>query len=149
MSGAKYFSSLDLRSGYWQCKVAEEDVHKTAFLTRYGQFEWVVMPFGLCNAPATFMRTMNNLFSDLLDQGVVVFLDDILIYASSLEEHDRLLREVLSRLESAKFFCKLKKCSFYQPKTTFLRFDITADGVHVNSDKIIAVQKWPVPTTLQ
>ena len=74
-------------------------MQKTAFLTRYGQFEWIVMPFGLCNAPATFMRTMNNLFADLLDKGVIVFLDDILIYSSTLEEHNRLLELVLSRLE--------------------------------------------------
>ena len=97
LGGAKYFSSLDLRSGYWQCRIAEKDVHrhKSAFHTRYGLFEWTVMPFGLTNAPATFMRSMNNLFAKLLDHGVLVFLDNILVYSSTLGEHVRLLREVM------------------------------------------------------
>ena len=81
LGSAKFFTMLDLRSGYWQCRIAEEDVPKTAFLTQYGLYEWVVMPMGLTNTPATFMRTMNNLFKDLLDEGVVVFLDDVLIYS--------------------------------------------------------------------
>ena len=84
MGSAQYFTSIDLRSGYWQCRIADEDIPKTAFLTRYGLYEWVVMPMGLTNAPATFMRTMNNLFSDMLDSGVAVFLDDILVYSSTV-----------------------------------------------------------------
>ena len=149
LGGSRYFSSLDLRSGYWQCKVAEQDIEKTAFLTRYGQFEWIVMPFGLCNAPATFMRTMNNLFVDLLDKGVIVFLDDILIYSSSLEEHNRLLGLVLERLQKHSFFCKLKKCSFYQTSTTFLGFDVTGSGLAINEDKMKSVSSWPVPKDLK
>ena len=108
----KYFSSLDLRSGYWQCRIAEGSIAKSAFLTRYGHFEWKVMPFGLTNAPATFMRAMNNLFADLLDKGVVVFLDDVLIYSNTLEEHFTLLHKVMERLRKYEFYCKLKKCNF-------------------------------------
>ena len=103
LRGAKYFSSLDLRSGYWQCRVAEEDIPKTAFLTRYGQYKWVVIPFGLTNAPATFMRSMNSLFTDLLDRGLVCFLDDILLYSNTLSEHVALLRKVFERLRRYKF----------------------------------------------
>ena len=107
------------------------------------------MPFGLCNAPATFMRAMNNLFHDLLDQGVVVFLDDILIYASTLDEHIRLLEEVFRRLMQYQFFCKLKKCSFFNEQTTFLGFDISNSGISINTSKLKSVTDWPVPTTLQ
>ena len=101
------------------------------------------MPFGLCNAPATFMRAMNNLFHDLLDQGVVVFLDDILIYAASVEEHNRLLEEVFKRLKQFKFFCKLKKCSFFKQKTTFLGFDVNEHGLCINNQKVRSVVDWP------
>ena len=83
LQGAKYFSKLDFTSGYWQIEMAPEDIHKTAFTTRYGLFEWTVMPFGLTSAPSTFQRAMNSLFHDLLDQGVVVYLDDVLIYAKT------------------------------------------------------------------
>ena len=107
------------------------------------------MPFGLCNAPATFMRTMNNLFADLLDKGVIVFLDDILIYSSTLEEHNRLLELVLSRLEQHSFYCKLKKCSFYQTSTTFLGFDVTGSGLAINEDKMKSVSSWPAPKDLK
>lgn len=89
---------MDLRSGYWQIRVAAGDIHKTAFLCRYGQYEWLTMPFGLTNAPSTFMRTMNNCFRDMLDECVVIFLDDILIYSKTLEDHIMHIRKVLDRL---------------------------------------------------
>ena len=91
MRSVKYFTSINLRSGYWQCHIADEDIPKTAFLTRYGLYKWVVMPMGLTNAPTTFMRTMNNLFSDMLDSGVAVFLDDILMYSGTVGKHFTLL----------------------------------------------------------
>ena len=95
MGSAKYFTSIDLCSGYWQCRIADKDIPKTAFLMRYGLYKWVVMPMGLTNAPATFMQTMNNLFSDMLDSGVAVFLDDILVYLCIVDEHFTLLEKVL------------------------------------------------------
>src|SRR3981189_594840 len=96
--GAKYFSKIDLRSGYWQVRIADEDVAKTAFRTRYGHYEFLVLPFGLTNAPATFMHLMHQTFCSCLDRFVLIFLDDILIFSKTLEEHKRHVSEVLEKL---------------------------------------------------
>ena len=149
MGSAQYFTSIDLRSGYWQCHISDEDIPKTAFLMRYGLYEWVVMPMGLTNAPATFMRTMNNLFSDMLDSGVVVFLDDILVYSGTIEEHFTLLERVLVRLRQYMFYCKLKKCSFLRSSTTFLGFDVTPEGMRISDSKVQSLSEWPVPSTVK
>ena len=105
----KYFTSTDLCSGYWQCHIADEDILNTAFLMRYGLYEWVVMPMGLTNAPATFMQTMNNLFLDMLDSGIAVFLDNILMYLGIVDKNFTLLEQVLAHLHQYTFYCKLKK----------------------------------------
>ena len=105
------------------------------------------MPFGLTNAPATFMRAMNNLFVDLLDKGVVVFLDDILIYSDTLQRHLALLRQVFDRLRKHNFFCKLKKCNFLQTSTTFLGFDVSQEGVSISDKKVKSCIDWPTPTS--
>ena len=106
---AKVFSSIDLTSGYWQIPIRAEDQHKTAFRSRYGHYEWKVMPFGLCNAPATFQRFMNDIFRDLLDVCVVVYLDDILVFSRSKEEHQQHLRQVLQRLREHHLVAKPKE----------------------------------------
>ena len=98
---------------------------KTSFHTHYGLYKWTVLPMGLTNAPATFMRVMNNLFTNLLDRGVIVFLDDVLLYSHTREEHVQLLCTVFGKLREHCFYCKLKKCSFFRTSTTFLGFDIT------------------------
>ena len=118
-----------------------------AFATRYGLFKWCVVPFRLTNMPSVFMRVMNQLFADLLNQGIVVFLDNILIYSGDATKHFRLLAMVLAHLRKYKFFCKLKKCSFLKQKTSFLEFDFTSMGVHVQDAKVAAVSSWPTPTT--
>jgi len=105
------------------------------------------MPFGLTNAPATFMRAMNNLFIDLLDKGVVVFLDDILIYSDTLKRHLELLRLVFDRLRRHQFFCKLKKCNFLSTSTTFLGFDVSSDGLSISDKKVKSCKDWPAPKT--
>ena len=106
LHGAQWFSKLDLRSGYHQVRVANQDIQKTAFMTRYGLYEFTVMPFGLTSAPATFMRLMQDIFVDFLDKGVIIYLDDILVYAKTREEHDRLLQQVLQKLREHKLYAK-------------------------------------------
>ena len=110
--GAKYFSKIDLRSGYHQFRIHPDDIYKTAFNTRYGHFEWLVLPFGLTNAPASFMALMQEILQPFLDDFVIVFLDDILIYSKSLEEHQIHLRKVLSVLRQQQLYGKLEKCEW-------------------------------------
>ena len=116
---------------------------------RYGLYKWVVMPMGLTNAPATFMQTMNNLFSDMLDSGMAVFLDDILVYLGMVDKHFMLLEQVLACLCQYIFYCKLKKCSFLRNSTMFLGFDVTPEGMRISDLKVQSLSKWPVPTTVK
>ncbi len=125
LSGAKVFSRIDLRSGYYQIRIAEGDEEKTACRTRYGSYEFMVKPFGLTNAPATFCTLMNDIFREWLDDFVVVYIDDILIYSSSLEEHAEHLRKVFQRLRENKLYAKLEKCEFGVTEVDFLRHRIT------------------------
>ena len=107
------------------------------------------MPFGLTNAPATFMRTMSNMFADILDDRVVAFLDDVLLYSNTLEEHVALLKKAFDRLRKYHFYCKLKKCAFFLKQTTFLGFDISENSISINKNELDAVISWPAPTNLQ
>ena len=120
LQGAKYFSKIDLRSGYYQLKIRPSDVLKTAFVTRYGQYEFTVMPFGLTNAPTYFMNLINKVFMKELDKFVVVFIDDILIYSKSAEEHKQHLRIALERLRAHELYAKFSKCEFWLTKISFL-----------------------------
>ncbi|WVZ92491.1 hypothetical protein U9M48_038551 [Paspalum notatum var. saurae] len=129
LKGAKYFSKIDLRSGYHQLKIREEDIHKTAFVTRYGQYEFTVMPFGLTNAPAYFMNLMNKIFMDGLDKHVIVFIDDILVYSKTIEEHEEHLRKVLEKLRSHQLYAKFSKCEFWLERISYLGHIITTEGV--------------------
>jgi hypothetical protein len=113
LKGAKYFSKIDLRSRYYQLRIQPEDVPKTAFVTRYRQYEFTVMLFGLTNAPAYFMNLMNKVFMEELDKFVVVFIDDILVYSRSVEEHGQHLRIVLGKLRDYQLYAKFSKCEFW------------------------------------
>ena len=139
------FSKIDLRSGYHQLRIKDEDIPKTAFRTRYGHYEFLVMSFGLTNAPAAFMDVMNRVFKDFLDQFVIVFIDDILVYSSSEAEHEFHLRLVLQRLREHQLYAKFKKCEFWLPEVTFLGHIVGADGIKVDPSKIEAVRDWPRP----
>ena len=114
VGGAKIFSKLDLQSGYHQVRMKDEEIKKTTFWTRYGHYEFVVIPFGLTNAPATFMCLMNSIFSQYFDKFMVVFIDDILVYSRTEEEHNEHLRIVLQTLRKNKLYTKFDKCDFYQ-----------------------------------
>ena len=146
--GAKYFSKIDLRSGYWQVRIADEDVHKTAFRTRYGHYEFLVMPFGLTNAPATFMHLMQQTFRKFLDDFVIVFIDDILVYGKTKEEHYNHLRIVLQVLRDKQLYAKLSKCEFFQGEIGFLGHVINQYGIKMESSKVNAVTSWPPPKNI-
>ena len=127
---------MDLRQGYYQVRIKKEDIPKTAFNTRYGHYEWVVMPFGLTNAPIVFMDLMQRVFRPYLDQFVVIFLDDILIYFKSEEDHARHLRLVLQTLKDQKLYTKFSKCEFWLDRVTFLGYIISEEGVRVDPAKV-------------
>ncbi|KAJ9544243.1 hypothetical protein OSB04_023950 [Centaurea solstitialis] len=145
LQGASWFSKIDLRSGYHQLKVKEADVHKTAFRTRYGHFEFLVMPFGLTNAPAAFMDLMNRVCRPMLDRSVIVFIDDILIYSKTKEEHVMHLREVLEVLRRERLYAKFSKCAFWLEEVQFLGHIINREGIKVDPAKIEAVMNWEIP----
>ncbi|EUC55739.1 Transposon Tf2-1 polyprotein, partial [Rhizoctonia solani AG-3 Rhs1AP] len=149
LQGAKIFTKLDLRWGYNNVRVKKGDEWKTAFRTKYGLFETKVMPFGLTNAPAAFQHFMNDIFRDLLDESVVVYLDDILIFSKTEEEHQAHVTEVLKRLQENQLFCKASKCHFHVTTVKFLGIIITPEGSSMDKSKIEAVQNWPTPTTVK
>ncbi|GJW62967.1 reverse transcriptase domain-containing protein [Tanacetum coccineum] len=147
LQGSQFFSKIDLRSGYHQLRVHEDDIPKTAFRTRYGHFEFTVMPFGLTNAPAIFMDLMNRVCRPYLDKFVIVFIDDILIYSKTQEEHVEHLRLVLELLKKEKLYAKFSKCEFWLREVQFLGHVINGNGIHVDPSKIEAVKNWKAPRT--
>jgi hypothetical protein len=146
MRGAKVFSKIDLRSGYHQLKIQTEDIPKTAFTTRYGLYEFLVMSFGLNNAPAYFMNLMNKLFMEYLDQFVVVFIDDILVYSQNEEAHEDHLRLVLQKLHDNQLYAKFSKCDFWLKEVAFLGHIITNGGIKVDPGKTSETLNWKQPT---
>ncbi|GJW72766.1 putative reverse transcriptase domain-containing protein [Tanacetum coccineum] len=145
LQGACCFSKIDLRSGYHQLRVHENDIPKTAFRTRYGHFEFTVMPFGLTNAPAIFMDLMNRVCKPYLDKFVIVFIDDILIYSKSEKDHEHHLRTILNLLKKEKLYAKLSKCEFWLKEVQFLGHVVNQEGIHVDPSKIEAVKNWKAP----
>jgi hypothetical protein len=146
--GAKVFSKIDLHSGYHQIKIRASDILKTAFSTRYGLYEFLVMSFGLTNAPAYFMFLINYVFMPELDKFVVVFIDDILVYSKNEEEHAGHLHVVLQRLREHRLYAKLSKCDFWLKKTKFLGHTISQAGIAIDPDKVQEVMNWKPPTTI-
>jgi hypothetical protein len=142
------FSKIDLRSGYHQIKIRASDILKTAFSTRYGLFEFLVMSFGLTNAPAYFMYLMNSIFMPELDKFVVVFIDDILVYSKNKEEHARHLHVVLQRLREHHLYDKLSKCDFWLKEIKLLGHTISQAGIAVDPDKVQEVMNWKLPMTI-
>ncbi|GJV93703.1 putative reverse transcriptase domain-containing protein [Tanacetum coccineum] len=145
--GPAFSRKIDLRSGYHQLRVHEDDIPKTAFRTRYGHFEFTVMPFGLTNALAIFMDLMNRVCRPYLDKFMIVFIDDILIYSKTQEEHVEHLRLVLELLKKEKLYAKFSKCEFWLREVQFLGHVINGNGIHVDPSKIEAVKNWKAPRT--
>jgi len=149
LSRAKYFSKIDLRTGFYQILIAEKDRHKTAFVTSQGLFEYNVLPMGLCNSPGVFQALMNDTFREYLDRFVLVFLDDIIIYSDTLEDHGRHLRLALQRLRDQRLCAKLSKSALCQTEVEFLGHYVGRNGLRVMEDKIESVRDWPVPTSMR
>ncbi|KAH0638002.1 hypothetical protein KY289_037917 [Solanum tuberosum] len=145
--GASYFSKIDLRSGYHQLSVRRVDIPKIAFRTRYGNYVFLVMSFGLTNAPTTFMDLMNRVFRYYLDMFVIVFIDDILIYSRSENEHMDYLRIILQVLKDYQLYAKFSKCEFWLRYVAFLGHIVSSKGIEVDPKKTDAVKSWPRPLT--
>ncbi|KAL0305166.1 UNVERIFIED_CONTAM: Retrovirus-related Pol polyprotein from transposon [Sesamum calycinum] len=146
LSRAKYFTKIDLRSGYWQVRIKEGDEAKTTVVTRYGAFEFLVMPFGLTNAPATFSTMMNQVLHGFLDEFVVVYLDDIVVYSGTLAEHVEHLRQVLTRLREHELYAKVSKCSFAQETISFLGHIVERGRIRMDPKKVQAIEEWRPPS---
>ena len=145
VGGAIIFSNIDLQSGYHQVRICDEDIHKTAFHTRYGHYDFVVMPFELTNALTNFMCMMNNIFSRYLDKFVLVFIDDILFYSKNKEEHEEHLRVVLQVLIEHQLYAKFSKCNFYKPQIQYLGHIISKTGIAMDLKNIKAIKDCPTP----
>ncbi|WVZ89779.1 hypothetical protein U9M48_036143 [Paspalum notatum var. saurae] len=148
LAGARVFSKINLRSGYYQIKIREEDMPKTVVSTRYGLYEYLVMSFGLTNASVFFMYMMNSVFMNELDKFVVVFIDDILIYSKNEKEHEKHLRIVLTRLREHKLYAKFSKCAFWLKEVRFLGHILSEKGVAVDPSKMEDVLNWKQPETV-
>jgi hypothetical protein len=146
---AKYFSKIDLRSGYHQMKIRPEDIYKSSFVTRYEQYKYTVISFGLTNAPTYFMNMMNKVFMDELDKCVIVFIDDILVFSKTAEEHEEHLRIMLGKLrQQQQLYAKFSKCEFWMEEVAFLGHVLSTKGVVVDPSKIKAVSKWQSPKSV-
>lgn len=145
---AKFFTKIDLRSGYWQFPVRPRDTAKTAFRTRYGHFEFLVAPFGLTNCPAQFQTLVQDILSDFLDVFVVVFIDDILVYSKDMEAHTEHVRQVLSRLKEHELYAKASKCEFAVSQTDYLGYHLTGEGVSPMEQKVQAIRDWKEPANV-
>lgn len=149
LAGAQWFSKVDLRDGFYNVLIHKDDREKTAFRTKYGNFEFNVIPFGLTNAPAQFLVMMNRIFRDMIDEGIIVFVDDILIYTKTLEEHTRVLNEVFRRLEKEELYLKESKCELYLQEVEFLGITVSSRGSFVSNQRIKEISNIAIPKNVK
>ena len=149
LSKAKFYTKLDIREAYHRIRIQEGDEWKTAFRTRYGHYEYTVMPFGLTNAPARFQAYINQALAGLIDVSCIVYLDDILIFSDTEEEHREHVKEILQRLREARLFAKLSKCEFHTKETEYLGYVVTPDGVKIDPERVRTILEWPIPKTVR
>ena len=147
LNGSTVFSKIDLRNAYHCIRIREGDEWKTAFHMRYGHFEYLVMPFGLTNAPATFQAYINRALRGYVDDFCVVYLDDILVFSKSKEEHQQHLELIIERLRRAKLYANAKKCEFFKPELEYLGFLVNKDGIKMDPERVTAISEWPRPQT--
>jgi hypothetical protein len=149
LAGASVFTLLDMAQGFHQIRIAEEDVYKTAFNTRYGQFEWVVMPFGLSNCPAMLQRTMNAIFKPYLDSFVMIYMDDVMVFSKNPDEHLMHLKLVLQTLKEHQFYIRLSKCTFGKRELEFLGHLLSGTGIKPSPSKVKVIAEWQRPKDLK
>lgn len=145
LNQAKIYTKIDLRRAYNLVRIKEGDEWKTAFRTRYGHFKYNVMPFGLTNAPTAFQHFMNDVFREFLDNFVVCYLDDIVIYSKNIEEHEIHVRQVLQKLRDTGLYAKMEKCVFHTTQVDFLGYIISNDGLMMDSKKVQTIIDWKIP----
>ena len=145
LSGAQWFSTIDLASGYWQVEVAEEDKEKKAFSTPFGLFQFCTMPFGLCNVPSTFQRLMERVLTGLHWSTRLVYIDDIILFSRTVQEHFRNLTEVFQRLKQAGLKLKPRKYHLFRNKVNYLGYVVSNKGVEADTEKIQCILDWPTP----
>ena len=149
VQGARIFSKLDLRDGYYLIRIKEGDEWQTAFRTRYGHFEYKVMPFGLANAPATFQNMINDILREYLDQGVLAYLDDILIYSKSMDEHVALVKKVLQKLKENQLAVAAHKSIFHASEVEFLGYMVNQEGLRMSERKVESIATWETPKNIK
>lgn len=149
LADASVFSVMDLQSGYWQLEVSPEDRHKTALITKYGLFEYTKMPFGLCNAPSKFQRCMELIFRGIQWKTLLIYIDDIILYSSSLNDHFEKLNEVLSRLKNTGLKLKSSKCEFIKDEVVYLGHVVCKDGIKPNPKVIESIKNWKVTESVK
>jgi Reverse transcriptase (RNA-dependent DNA polymerase) len=149
LGGSIYFSAIDLRSGYNQIRIVEEDVHKTSFRTRFGSFDFLVVPFGLSNAPPIFQSVMNDVLREYLNDWCIVYLDDVLIHSLTPEEHLEHIELVFKTVREHKLYGKLSKCIFMRKELDYLDHVVSGEGISVNPSKIEEVKDWATPQDLK